>query len=90
MVTMEGINIFFKKEYTEQEMSECFEWFEQNKDRLPRTLEVGGDMKLSDVPATVQRMIRILQKRAKNHTIYSGFFANLLFIRHEIEKQFDN
>lgn len=87
---MEGLNIYFKKEYKEQEMNECFEWFEQNKDRLPRTLEVGGVMKLTDVPATVKRMIHILQKRAKNHSIYSGFFANLLLIRHEIEKQFND
>lgn len=84
---MEGVNIYFKKEYTEQEMNECFEWFEQNKDRLPRTLEIGNDMKMSNVPATVERMIHILRKRAQNRNIYSGFFANLLLIRHEIEKQ---
>lgn len=84
---MEGLNTYFKKEYTEQEMTECFEWFEQNKDRLPHTLEVGNDMKLSNVPATVERMVHILRKRALGRSIYSGFFANLLLIRHEIEKQ---
>ena len=84
---MERSNKYFKKEYTEQEMNECFEWFEQNKNRLPRTLELGDDMKVPDVPATVERMIHILRKRAEGRKVYSGFFANLLLIRHAIEEQ---
>lgn len=79
------INNHFKKKTTPQEREECYQWFEQHMDRLPKQLEIGS-MSIDDVPSTAKRFIKIMRNQKADASIFEGQFAVLLLIREAAEK----
>ena len=78
----------YKKNYTEQEIEEFYAWFEQNMERLPKSLTLDKSMNIPDLHFTVRQMINKLQQQLKTRTdIFSGQFAILLYIKECLLKQ---
>ncbi len=80
-------NTQFKKGYTEQEIKECYAWFEQNMERLPQSLTLDKSMKIPNLHVTVPQMMHKLQHQLKRNSIFYGQFANLLYIKECLLKQ---
>lgn len=78
-------NNHFKKQTTLKEREECYQWFEQHMDSLPKQLEIGS-MSIDDVPKTVKRFIRKMRNQKEDASIFEGQFAVLLMIREFAEK----
>lgn len=79
-------NTFYKKVITEEEREECFQWFEQRRERLPASLSMGA-ISLPDLPHAVDRMLTILRHQMKDNPTYSGQFAVLELIRSKLIEQ---
>lgn len=80
-----AINNHYKKQTTQQEREECYQWFEQHMDNLPKQLEMGF-MSINDVPRTAKRFIRKMRNQKENASIFEGQFAVLQMIREFAEK----
>ena len=63
----------------------CYQWFEQNMDRLPASLKIKG-MEIPDLPRTVRRLIEELRAALPKAPIYQGEFTILEKIKEEIQK----
>lgn len=84
---MAAINTFYKKNYTEQELKECYDWFEQHQAQFPASLDMEGGIHIPDLHRTVDSLVHKLRKQADGHGIYNGLLANLMMIRHRLEEQ---
>ena len=80
-------NTHFKEYYTSQEIEECFQWFEQHMDRLPDSLQLSPSTYFPRLRFSVDAMMQHLRNVMKNHRIYNGEFATLLFIREKVLQQ---
>ena len=61
----------YKAVYTQEEVAELLEWFEQHSDRLPESMALGVEMNIPDVRKTVEaysRMARVHGEDRKNGT----------------------
>jgi len=86
---MAAVNTHFKPSYTQEEIEECFQWFEQHMDQLPATLHSIKSMRFNDLPATVARIIKVLRPRMKLGRTFNGEFALLLQIREKVEEEWN-
>ena len=73
-------NLYYKKESTPEEREECFTWFEQNMDRLPKTLKLDA-LDIQDLPFCVRRLIKSLKIHLVQASIYEGQLSLLRLIR---------
>ena len=80
---MAAYNTLYKALYTSSEVEKCFEWFVENKDRLPASMSLDGGVNIPHLSMTVERMMNHLRHRAKNPN-YSGQFSLLLLIRDKL------
>jgi hypothetical protein len=81
-----AINNHYKKQTTPQEREECYQWFEQNMDSLPKHLELGF-MSIDNVPGTAKRFIKKMRNQKEGASIFEGQFAILQMIREFAEKK---
>ena len=78
----------YKKSYTEQEIEECYAWFEKNMGSLPKSLTLDKCMNIPELHFTVRQMMNKLQQQLKTKkNIFSGQFAILLYIKECLLKQ---
>ena len=85
---MAARNTFFKKEYTEEEINECIQWFEQRRGKLPADFNINEGMKSYDLQKTVDRLIQFVKGRFPATSItFNGYAANLLYLRDLLQKQ---
>ncbi|MBQ8938289.1 MAG: hypothetical protein IJ066_11340 [Bacteroidaceae bacterium] len=78
-------NICFKPKSTPAERQECYEWFEQRMDRLPKEMNLSG-LNILDLPRFVQHSIRSLKTHLAQSPIYEGQFSLLLFVLEMLRK----
>ncbi len=84
---MSIVNTQYKSSFTKQEREECFAWFERHFDELPQTMKSIRSIRVTNLPATVRRMINVLRKRMNEGHTFNGEFSLLLLIRqHLIEE----
>ena len=77
----------FKARFTEEERQACVQWFERHMDRLPQTMVIDDSMKTDDLPKTVRHLMTFASKeRLGAGSIYSGMFAVLLTIQHNLQQ----
>lgn len=81
------VNTFYKQHYTEEEVEECFQWFEQREGQLPPSLSIPS-MEIPDLPATAKRMVIKLRQQMKDNGVYSGMFSLLELIRSHLQKDY--
>lgn len=82
------INKHFKKEYTQEECDECFEWFETRKDRLPKKVMVPPCDYINDVQYYVTRSLGILKHRVPEQSAFSGEFSRMLCLREVLQRDY--
>ena len=69
-------------ELTEEVREECYQWFEQHMDELPKRLQLGDGIVVEDVAQTAQAMIQQLRfVKWEYNKIYRGTFAFLRWIQ---------
>ena len=78
-------NIYFKSKTTPEERNDCFMWFEQHMDRLPKQMELPG-LNIVDLPRFVRRSIRSLKIHIMQSSLFEGQFALLQFVRETLRK----
>ncbi len=79
-------NKHFKQQYTQEEVEECFRWFEQHTDQLPASLQLSPSMNIPDLRATVETYVHKLRLQMSGKPAYSGQFAVLLMIREHLQE----
>ena len=75
----------YKAVYTQEEVAELLEWFEQHSDHLPESMALGVEMNIPDVRKTVEAYIRMARVHGEDRS-FSGPIYTLMRIRAEIEK----
>ncbi len=73
-------NKFFKPQTTPEEREDCFQWFEQRMDRLPKQLKI-DEKSFDDLPFTIRRLAKLLRKELPQSSIFEGQFSILQQIR---------
>lgn len=69
-------------ELTEEVREECYQWFEQRMDRLPKHLQLGDGVVVDDVAQTARAMIRQLRfVKWEYNKVYRGMFAFLRWVQ---------
>lgn len=67
----------YKPAYTQDEMKELFEWFEQHKEQLPNDLHYDNATYIPDLRRSVDSMVRCLKGKGINTSLAGQ--ANILF-----------
>lgn len=75
-------------ELTEEVREECYQWFEQHMDELPKHIKLGDGIEIDDVPFTVRNMIQQLRfVKWERNKVYRGNFAFLRWIQEKCKEQ---
>lgn len=80
-------NKHYKPAFTQEEMEECFSWFEQHLDELPPSLQLSPSLNIPDLRTTATNLVHKLRQQMGSRPVYSGQFAVLLMIREHIQEQ---
>ena len=81
-------NIYFKPKTTPKEREECFQWFEQRMERLPKELSLKA-LDIQDLPRFVSRSITSLRGHLPNSAIFEGQFALLRLVQERLRQDPD-
>lgn len=81
---MAARNDQFKPTFTVEERQECFQWFEQHMDELPREFHAIRSIRILDLPMTIRCMMTKLSRRSLLDGTFSGQFSLLLLIRRHL------
>lgn len=73
---------------TDEVREDCYRWFEEHMDQLPKHLKLGDGVEVDDVALTAQNMIRQLRfVKWENNKIYRGMFAFLRWIQKKSKEE---
>lgn len=76
----------FKPSYSQEEMKELCEWFQQHKDELPKDMQLNNSTYIPDVARTVDAFLQALKGREINSRM-AGLVAHLAAIRDKASEQ---
>ena len=76
----------YNPDYTEAILEKEIKWFEERKDRLPQSLQINAATRTSNLPQTVESLIRTLQSNKPN-VVFAGYFYTLTQIHERLEEQ---
>ena len=76
----------YKAKYTESFRDEQIKWFEERRDKLPQSLKINAYTSTSNLPATVDALIKTLRNNTPSIT-FSGYMETLLRIKDRLKEE---
>ena len=78
-------NSYFKQRTTPQEREECFRWYEEHFDRLPKRVNIKG-MDILDLPRFARRSIQSLKVHLDQSSVFEGQFFILRVVQEKLRQ----
>ena len=78
-------NIYFKPRTTPQERDECFRWYEEHMDRLPKSIKVKG-LNILNLPRFARRSIQSLKVHLNQSSVFEGQFSILRLVQETLRQ----